>query len=369
MHFTTKYRTRSTMRILLYLIALSLAGATGLLLISESAAVSTPPPLGKQVEVDDDRALPAHPTCLEPSIHKARLILTVTKLDLHALTVTLAASLCFPPDFLSHLHNRNGSLITSYYHTSPIIRVRAGYRSVRIGLAYTNLLPSQYEYQYPEPPLLEAPLALIVEGTPRQRNYATLPNRYINLGRVSLPIVATPRRYPFDWYAIRGNLHLEVEDFRVEAIPATAASKHNPPYPYLPFTTEVFTDPDLAPFVLKASTVPASEGETEDEFGLQLGLRLTREGSAIAFVAIVALVPLLLGLLMCAVLFRRKASSSSGLGVDVLTGVAAVLLAILPIRLVLVPAAVVELTLVDYWLGFVISLLAGAACVAVARDL
>jgi hypothetical protein len=45
------------------------------------------------------------------------------------------------------------------------------------------------------------------------------------------------------------------------------------------------------------------------------------------------------------------------------------LLAVLPIRLVLVPSNVTELTLVDYWLGFEVAVLAAVACLAVRRTL
>jgi hypothetical protein len=52
-----------------------------------------------------------------------------------------------------------------------------------------------------------------------------------------------------------------------------------------------------------------------------------------------------------------------------IAGVAAVLLAILPIRLILVPGEISDLTLVDYWLGFEMAVLAALACGAVWRAL
>ena len=52
---------------------------------------------------------------------------------------------------------------------------------------------------------------------------------------------------------------------------------------------------------------------------------------------------------------------------EALVGFGAVLLAIVPIRAVLVPATASELTLVDYWLGVEVAILAALACVAVSR--
>jgi hypothetical protein len=68
-------------------------------------------------------------------------------------------------------------------------------------------------------------------------------------------------------------------------------------------------------------------------------------------------------------LFGAEIAPARGIGPDSVTGVAAVLLAILPIRLVLVPAEVSELTLIDYLLGFEMALLASLAALVVLRGL
>jgi hypothetical protein len=75
--------------------------------------------------------------------------------------------------------------------------------------------------------------------------------------------------------------------------------------------------------------------------------------------------PLVLEALLVIVLFKRREEEGRRLGPEVLAGVAAVLLAILPIRQVLVPSSISVLTFVDYMLGLEMALLAAIACVVV----
>jgi hypothetical protein len=92
-----------------------------------------------------------------------------------------------------------------------------------------------------------------------------------------------------------------------------------------------------------------------------------RPTSTWLFVGIVGSIPLLLaGLLFHAM---RSREGIGPLGPEALTGFAAALLAVLPIRLVLVPAAIADLTLFDYYLGFEMTVLAGIAIIADRRDL
>lgn len=100
-----------------------------------------------------------------------------------------------------------------------------------------------------------------------------------------------------------------------------------------------------------------------------MAMRLERTATTRWYVVIVACIPLILGLLLAVVLFSDRIAAKRGIGPDALAGVAAVLLAILPIRLVLVPTEISELTLIDYWLGWEMGLLAGLACLAVWRAL
>jgi hypothetical protein len=99
-----------------------------------------------------------------------------------------------------------------------------------------------------------------------------------------------------------------------------------------------------------------------------LTVRLHRTAATQVYVVVVALIPLLLGLLLL-IVFSMGHRTGSLVGPEGIAGVAAVLLAILPIRFVLVPGEISDLTLVDYWLGFEMAALAALACGAVWRAL
>jgi hypothetical protein len=78
-----------------------------------------------------------------------------------------------------------------------------------------------------------------------------------------------------------------------------------------------------------------------------LKVRLHRTAATELYVVVVALIPLLLGLLLL-IVFSMHHRTGTLVGPEGITGVAAVLLATLPIRLVLVPGEISDLTLVDY---------------------
>lgn len=136
-------------------------------------------------------------------------------------------------------------------------------------------------------------------------------------------------------------------------------------FPSLPFGLTILKDPDLSPFDSNASIEGPQPPLYVPRFRL-VALRFNRSGITRAFIVTIAVIPLILGILLCTLLFA--ANSSHPMVPDGLAGVAAVLLAILPIRFVLVPPEVSELTLVDYWLGLVMAMLAailpgGVPCV------
>ncbi|HEU0317765.1 MAG TPA: hypothetical protein VFR49_10575, partial [Solirubrobacteraceae bacterium] len=86
-----------------------------------------------------------------------------------------------------------------------------------------------------------------------------------------------------------------------------------------------------------------------------------------AFVVIVGFIPLFLAFMLFVA--TRSRHGTALLGPEALTGFTAALLAILPIRLVLVPADIADLTLFDYYLGFEMAVLAAVALIAERRDL
>ena len=132
-----------------------------------------------------------------------------------------------------------------------------------------------------------------------------------------------------------------------------------------PVRFQVFKEPSLAGFSLAVGTQAASfhahEGQTV------LTIRLARPASTKLYVFVLAVLPLIFALLLLIVFVRRPAGAA--IRGEVIAGIAATLLAVLPIRLVLVPSELTGLTLVDYLLGLEMALLAGLACFVVWRGL
>jgi hypothetical protein len=178
------------------------------------------------------------------------------------------------------------------------------------------------------------------------------------LGHRTLSLAAAPGRYPFDWYALQGELSLEgVSEHGISLCRPYCSS-------YVPLRVSVFRGAGIAPFAFKMSILHL---ESPQEGNRIITMRFERANVTRWYIVIVALIPLVLGLLLCLVLFRPESELGTRIGPEAIAGVAAVLLAILPIRLVLVPTEISEPTLVDYWLGFEMALLAALGCLAVRR--
>lgn len=109
---------------------------------------------------------------------------------------------------------------------------------------------------------------------------------------------------------------------------------------------------------LTVSAVAATDmrglrAEQRGDGHVEIAIRLTRRAPTKAFVISLLLIPLLLTAVLAQTTKSRKAEST-----ETVVGAAAVLLALLPIRAVLVPSDIAGLTLVDYALAFEMALLA-----------
>jgi hypothetical protein len=182
------------------------------------------------------------------------------------------------------------------------------------------------------------------------------------LGEFDLPLGGSQASYPLDRYSGRAELQLPL--YEDERSSAQAFYCANGPIvcvhefkTSLPTTSAFVRGTGIAPYEISATV-------KNGRFRLVLARPLSTQG----FVLAVALIPLLLACVLALVLSSRD-SRGDGSAAESVTGVAAVLLAILPIRLVLVPGDVSELTLVDYLLGFEMATLAAIAALAVSRDL
>jgi hypothetical protein len=137
-------------------------------------------------------------------------------------------------------------------------------------------------------------------------------------------------------------------------------------------TFDMYTGSGISPLALSAT---AQDNLTEPREDEPITIELHRPFRTKSYVLLVLLIPFLLAYLLFAVLFQRASNRNTTeashetsrlrMGVEALAGVATVLLATLPIRLVLVPADINELTIVDYALGLEMAILVCGAFIAV----
>jgi hypothetical protein len=256
--------------------------------------------------------------------------------------------MCLPELLVNHLEVLN----TEVPGGAPV--KPAEYPDIRVGIEYRGV--RRY-----------TTLAALIgyNGVPSVAGHPGMAgNHTVWVGEFPFPTSGTARRYPLDWHAARGRLVLNIPEIRpgvfagVVATPSTRERPTDRVRPDLPFTLTVLDLSNARPFTLSAH-VAHPLGLTE------IDLQLTRSPSSIAYVVVVVLVAFIIALLFALVLIN---SPSLARKPEALVGVAAVLLAILPIRAVLVPGNIGELTFVDYALAVVIAFIAMVACVAAAAS-
>jgi len=164
-----------------------------------------------------------------------------------------------------------------------------------------------------------------------------------HLGAVSIPINGDPRRYPLDVY--RTTIPLSID------APSQAL--------YQSLTIQVRADPGVGgfnwSFARPLTGYTYSPNRLRTVFISQpLAVKAARPAGTQLFVLCLVLVPFVLGVLAVPLLWTRPRT------VDGLVGVTGIMLAILPIRTVLVPGEIGSLTLVDFALGSEMALLAAS---------
>ncbi len=275
----------------------------------------------------------------------------VRSYDHSAETTTLKASICVPKAFVSELVSSPGRI--------PL------YREIRSGTSEGCV----------EVPSGSAPPSMVLDWQPiaegeAHRTTVTLPRGVCQdgepvdvPGNIVLPVRSTPQRYPFDTYS--AGVILEF------ASGPGVRSRHQGDFAEgreLIFEgVSVYTAQGLMPFALSATgTGFIGPNQTQAPGVL---FELHRPVRVKLYVMLIVAIPLVLEALLVIVLFRRREEEGRRLGPEVLAGVAAVLLAILPIRQVLVPSSISVLTFVDYMLGLEMAILAAIACVVVWHSL
>jgi hypothetical protein len=164
------------------------------------------------------------------------------------------------------------------------------------------------------------------------------------IGSVTVPLEGYPRRYPLDQYE------------------ATIASSVTGTCLFTP-TIDVLADPGVGNFDWSAAQPSTSTGsavaETKGQQAVCSGasypvaIAAHRPATTRLFVLALIAIPLLL-----IVLLSLRLSEGTPRSIDGLVGVTAIMLAILPIRTVLVPGDITSLTLVDFALATEMALLA-----------
>jgi Domain of unknown function (DUF4436) len=168
---------------------------------------------------------------------------------------------------------------------------------------------------------------------------------HIQLGTFEELMSGSPPLYPFDSY--NASFGCEVTTFD----PNNRITSHL-------FVKPLFIDgPAMQPL--------HTEGEALEGNPLLAGMHIHRPVAAIIYIVLVAMVPMILALLMIIVVLARSSKEQFSFGAAELAGIGAVLLAILPVRQVLVPPSATQLTLVDYILGLEMAVMIGFACFAV----
>ena len=306
---------------------------------------------------------------------QATVRLVLHNYDPQSQTISADISLCVPPAMLEHIVGPvlgpRGSVtierITAGNQYS--MHVRKAFSEIPIGVRYQELGPVHtvsFSGNFLATVARETTFGRLVRGPSDPANPgASSPGGFVSLGSVVLPLTATPDRYPLDTYALRGEL---VVSFGHSALPVGYAPHGQllvPPH-LLPSRVQVFKGTDISPLVIRASalaTIPALISP------IVISLELVRTGTAKLFVAVILTIPMILALLLAIDLLGAPEKARGRIGPEALTGVTAVLLAILPIRIVLVPSALSTLTLVDYILGLEMAVLAAVACFGVIRNL
>ena len=318
-------------------------------------------------------------SCFNSYYARARALGVVSDFNPRSLTATVSWSLCLSPYLLTHIFLGKHSLVEpheleeSLFYGEPAPPVplihHAHFGELHLQLQYFTTYPPQSEpaaadenessnYLRRAPPLTK-----FIENSWG----VTFPS--ISLGSFTVEMAGGAGRFPFDWYAGQKDVSVYLSDHNNR--PLTYCANREAPEElkltgYLPTGCEstipveyqLFNGLDNGPFQLGAN-VRTSEGDTH------IALWFSRPWGVRLFVLTMTAIPLVLGLLFYALLFRGGRHGQRKTGPELVIAITAALLAMLPIRSVLVPAEISQLTTIDYLLGFEMAVLTSITCIAV----
>jgi hypothetical protein len=157
----------------------------------------------------------------------------------------------------------------------------------------------------------------------------------VNIGTIAIPFLGNATNYPFDNYSATGNW------FVTPPTGMVVRSKESIRFVYI-ISPTVAATPDAGNLTWRWGSLP-SIGDV---------IEANRTLSTQVFVSLIAVLPLLLFVgLLAAVWPITNNPERHRFPAELLVAVGAFLLAVIPVRTVLVPAEISQLTIVDYILG------------------
>jgi hypothetical protein len=270
------------------------------------------------------------------------LTLEIVSLDLTSRTVSLRLWLNLSNDIVARLRilKLPGHKIvgTIRHSTVPLRRVpRVAWARVPVGIDLTHCRASLSSPQTCGVPNVTVPLGRLVSHSGRSRSRGVVVS-------VSLPFDGSPNRFPSDSYVINTSPQVVLPDAVILGLREYL----------MPMTIWVGAGSGLAENEVTAFATNSSHG-----IGAGIGVAMDRPLIDQLTVYVVALLPLLLAIVLAHVWVKRRGGQTFDLGFA--AGLLAAMLAILPLRVVLVPSdlGAVSLTLVDDILILGILVIAG----------
>jgi hypothetical protein len=277
----------------------------------------------------------------EEELSENKLWVTVSNADIAQDTITVNVALCISDQTLRHIETHRGRKVlhpfAALIETAGASEHPSRWLGAAFRISFNGVAP---------PATWESPIptATILKSHAPQGGLRAA----VALGTVTLPVLGAAHSYPLDSYEDRGTWEVSTPPGTYDGLATTAREQ-------LPLRLEV-----AAP----ATTAIAWHSHPQrTTFGAVQELAGTRSFETKLFILVLLLLPIALFLGVLSTIGPSSSDLSRPIDAGLLAGVAAFLIAILPIRAVLVPADVAGLTVVDFALGTEITAMVAATLV------
>ena len=262
-----------------------------------------------------------------PNIIPAELNVEIISFDVASQTISARLSLAFNDSVVAHIQFFDAARRAFL----PLTAVRQDtWANLLVGIQLTACLTSSFTTENCERPVATAPFSDLVSS---DGQHAALAGFSVP-GTVTLPVSGWPNRFPSDVYELRMTPYVRLSPGLV--FPFTEPGAYTT---FVPTNIYITADPGLADHTLTVV-------EDSPTNPLIIGLLIGRSRLYQITIYIVALLPLLLGAVIAHISLRRR---QPVFDLGFFAGLIAAMLAILPLRAVLVPTdlGAEGLTLVD----------------------